>query len=357
MHTENKTHSSRDLELAAATKSTVDVIEMLRSNSYADANLLTDTNSYANSSSLSDASSHANSNSHENTTIAFAIAVSRGKTQMARALGTPQNNMVKSIGCNIVGDYGDFIVCGGSIALSGFVGHPRFPDDFFEVKVDGSNCNTIIELANGGFFGTNVLTSIVSSCLYQVARYGKELRANEEYYLAQKTSKYSTEDLELWRKQEELYLNTADKLCQKFADTLDAARIMTGKVDVFAYNRVTKFLCKHFPEKISKSWALSRWRFEEKTLTQRELENLKTVFAYLDPVDIPRKESLMRCLAINGLTRELQIMQDWPDMFDNNKIETCISLASQNNHPDTAAFLLDCKMNLNKDDSMESLFL
>lgn len=327
MHTENKIHTLRDLELAAATKSTADVIEMLRANSYKD------------------------------TTIAFAIAVSRGKTQMAKVLGTPQNNMVKTVSCNIVGDYGDFIVCGGNIALSGFVGHPRFPDDFFEVKVDGSNCNTIIELASEEFFGTNVLTSIVSSCLYQVARYGKELRANEEYYLAQKTSKYSTKDLEHWRKQEELYLNTADKLCQKFADTLDAARIMTGKVDVFAYNRVTRFLCKHFPEKISKSWALSRWRFEEKTLTQRELENLKTVFSYLEPVDIPRKESLMRCLAINGLTRELQIMQNWPDMFDNNKIETCISLASQNNHPDTAAFLLDCKINLDKDDPMESLFL
>ncbi len=327
MNTQDKGLTLRDLELAAATKSASDVMALLNSGSY------------------------------EDTTVAFAIAVSRGQTQMAKALGTPQNNMTKLVGNNIIGDYGDFIVCGGSIVLSGFVGHPHFPDDFFEIKVDGTNCKTIVELAYEGLFGADVLTSIVSSCLYQVSRYGKELRANEEYYLAQKTSKYSKEDLAFWRDQEELYLDTADKLCKMFGEDLDVPRIMIGKVDVFAYNRVTRFLCEHFPKNISKIWALSRWRFEEKTLTQREAENIKTVFEYLDPEDIPRKESLMRCLAINGLTRELQIMQDWPHLFDSSKIETCISLASQNNHPDTAAFLLDCKMSLQKDDPMESLFL
>ena len=291
------------------------------------------------------------------TTVAFAIAVSRGQTQMAEMLGTQGNEMVKAVGNNVLGDYGDFMVCGGSIALSGFAGHPRFPNDFFQIEVDGGNCASIVELADKGFFGSGVLTSIVSSCLYQVGRYGKELRVNEEYYLAQGTGKYAEEDLAAWRTRESVYMKAAEELCSKHGEVLDVARIMVGKVDIFAYNRVTEFLCRHFPQGISRAWVPSRWRFEEKPLSSRELANLKTVFPYLDPNDVPRQEALMRCLAINGMTDELRIMQNWPDVFSEDNVERCISLASQNRHPDAAAFLLDCKTEMQPEGDSDSLFL
>ncbi len=295
------------------------------------------------------------------TTVAFAIAVSRGQTQMAEMLGTPGNEMLKTLGSNALGDYGDFMVCGGSIAMSGFVGHPRFPYDFFQIETDGSNCDTIVALSGKGLFGPGVLTSIVSSCLYQVGRYGKELRANEEYYLAQGTSKYSESDLAAWREREATYMQAAEQLCNMMGDVLDAQRIMIGKVDVFAYDRVTEFLCRHFPQDISRAWVPSRWRFEERPLDRRELANLRCVFPLLDPEDVPRKEALMRCLAINGMTEELRCMQSWEGMFTEESLETCISLASRGGHADTAAFLLDCKVAMQEDapeePGLDSLFL
>lgn len=292
----------------------------------------------------------------ETKTIAFAIAVSRGETEMARLLGTEGDDMLKPTGS----DYADFVVCGGSIAMSGYQGHPHFPQDFFQIEVDGSNLSSIVALAREGFFGDGMLTSMVSSCLYQVGRYGQELRKNEDYYLGHGTSRYSEEDLASWRGKEALYLGAAEELCGIAGDRLDVPRLLEGRLDVYAYEKVTRFLCEHFPDSISAAWIPTRWRFGEHELERREVRNLQIVFPYIDPAEVTRPESFMRCLAINGMTAELRQMESWPGMFSEDNLETCIELASRNGHPDTAAFLLDRKAQLfpsGGDDGNDGLLL
>lgn len=277
----------------------------------------------------------------ETRTIAFAIAVARGEVEMARLLGTKGDDMVKSA---ISGsDYGDFVVCGGGIAMSGYTGHPHFPDDYFQIEVDGSNCKAILELSDEGYFGDGMLTSMVSSCLYEVGRFGQELRKNENYYLSHGRSRYSEEDIAAWREKESLYLDTAEELCKIAGSRLDVARLLEGRLDVSAYDKVTSFLCDHFPDSISAAWMPSRWRFGEHQLGRRETANLKIVFPHIDPAGITRPDSFMRCLAINGMTDELRQMRSWPGMFTEENLDRCMDLASSNGHPDTAAYLLDCK--------------
>lgn len=277
------------------------------------------------------------------TGTAFAIGIARGCTDIAMLLKSGNSGLKKPMSED---DYCDFVVCGGTIALSDYDGHPRYPQDFFDIKTDGSNCDTILHLANFATFEFDTLTGLVSACLYQVNFYGDQLHRNESYYRKRGNSPNESAEVLSWKSLENSYFNCAQQLLKLTGKWIDAKRLLKERIGAMKYPKVTQMLCPMFPELVSDAFEPYLREYDAQPQDARKLENLSAVFPYLKPESVHNIQRLLDCLAINGMTNELQIASTWPNAIDLDTASHCMQLASANNQASAAAFLLDLKLKL-----------